>query len=437
MYAYFQMQSGFTVTQRMLDMFKRKGDPGDHLELFLYPTTALVVGAGLGIGMGASEMEAMAYLASSGACIGSIACLAQQKTAPLGNALGMMGVAGGVATTLASVQTPFPLLVQMGTCLGIGSVGGRALAKKMNITDLPQMVAAFHSLVGLAAVTTSLASFLGSSDPSQLDLVHKMSMYLGTFVGAVTLTGSATAFGKLHGLIPSAPLALGAKNKVNMGLASGNLIGGLLFLATSNPTIGASCLLASTALAGTMGAHMTASIGAADIAVVITLLNAYSGVALTCEGFLLNNDLLTVVGALIASSGSILSYIMCHAMNRNLVNVILGGYTNSNKKVAASEDESQVLEHREVDSSSVVDALVSSKKVTVVPGYGLAVAGAQYALADMVKILREKGQIDVRFAIHPVAGRMPGQLNVLLAGTASTSWKKLGDCNCWYQRASI
>jgi H+-translocating NAD(P) transhydrogenase len=286
----------------------------------------------------------------------------------------------------------------------------------MKITDLPQMVAAFHSLVGLAAVTTSLASFLGTSEPAHLDAVHKISMYLGTFVGAVTLTGSATAFGKLHGLIRSAPLALKGKNNINLGLATGNLMGGLLFLATSNPAVGTSCLLASTALAGTMGAHMTASIGAADIAVVITLLNAYSGVALTCEGFLLNNDLLTAVGALIASSGSILSYIMCHAMNRNLVNVILGGYANPSKKVPTTSADGPVLEHREVDAVTVTDALVTAKTVTIVPGYGLAVASAQYAIADMAKTLREKGQVDVKFAIHPVAGRMPGQLNVLLAG---------------------
>jgi NAD/NADP transhydrogenase beta subunit len=149
---------------------------------------------------------------------------------------------------------------------------------------------------------------------------------------------------------------------------------------------------------------------------VITLLNAYSGVALTCEGFLLNNDLLTAVGALIASSGSILSYIMCHAMNRNLVNVILGGYANPSKKVPTTSADGPVLEHREVDAVTVTDALVTAKTVTIVPGYGLAVASAQYAIADMAKTLREKGQVDVKFAIHPVAGRMPGQLNVLLAG---------------------
>ncbi len=325
---------GFTITQRMLDMFKRPGDPEEHNDVYIYPTAALVVGSGLGIGLGASEMANMAYLAASTACIGSIACLAQQKTARLGNALGMMGVTSGVAATLVAVPTPLPLLVQMVGGLGLGGAAGTYVAKRMKITELPQMVAAFHSLVGLAAVTTSAASFLATADPANLDLVHKIAMYLGTFVGAVTLTGSATAFGKLHGLLKSAPLDLPNKNAINIALAAGNGIAGIAFLASGNPAVGVACLAGSTAMAGAMGAHMTASIGGADMPVVITLLNSYSGYALVAEGFLLNNDLLTVVGALIGSSGAILSYIMCKAMNRSLANVILGGYSTSTKKEA-------------------------------------------------------------------------------------------------------
>lgn len=404
---------GFTVTQRMLDMFKRPGDPEEHHDVYKYPTGTLAAGSILGIAMGASEMANMAYLASSVACISSIACLSQQKTARLGNALGVMGVTGGIATALAATPTTIPLLGQMLGTLGVGGAVGRYVAQKMKITELPQMVAAFHSLVGLAAVTTSAASFLATADPSHLDLVHKISTYLGTFVGAVTLTGSATAFGKLHGLIKSAPLDLPNKNNINAGLAAGNAIAGLAFLATGSPTIGAGCLVASNAMAGVMGAHMTASIGGADMPVVITLLNSYSGIALVCEGFLLNNDLLTVVGALIASSGGILSYIMCQAMNRSLSNVILGGYGTTTKKKDAGDG--PVLEHSEVDVNTVADALTMAKKVAIVPGYGLAVANAQYAIADMVKTLRSKGDVDVSFVIHPVAGRMPGQLNVLLA----------------------
>lgn len=404
---------GFTVTQRMLDMFKRPGDPEEHNDVFKYPAAALAAGSAVGIGLGASEMASLAYLASSTACIGSIACLAQQKTARLGTTLGMMGVGGGVATALAATTTPLPLFAQMVGTLGAGAGLGTFIAKKMKITELPQMVAAFHSLVGLAAVTTSAASFLATADPSNLDMVHKISMYLGTFVGAVTLTGSATAFGKLHGIMKSAPLDLTNKNNINAALFAGNVAAGVAFLASGNPTLGITCIAGSTAMAGVMGAHMTASIGGADMPVVITLLNSYSGVALVCEGFLLNNDLLTIVGALIASSGGILSYIMCKAMNRSLANVILGGYGTTTKKLSA--DDGPALEHVEVDVPTVSDALVMAKKVMIVPGYGLAVANAQYAIADMVKTLREKGDIDVSFAIHPVAGRMPGQLNVLLA----------------------
>lgn len=403
---------GFTVTQRMLDMFKRPGDPEEHNDVYRYPTAALAAGSALGIAFGAQEMANIAYLASSTACIASIACLSQQQTARLGNALGIMGVTGGVTTALAATPTPIPLLVQMLGTLGAGAMIGRFLAQRMKITELPQMVAAFHSLVGLAAVATSVSSFMATADPSHLDMVHKLSTYVGTSVGAVTLTGSATAFGKLHGLLKSAPLDLPGKNNINAALMAGNVLGGAVFLATGSPGLGTACLAGSTAMAGTMGAHMTASIGGADMPVVITLLNSYSGVALVCEGFLLNNDLLTIVGALIASSGGILSYIMCKAMNRSLANVILGGYGTSVKKVTS---DGPVLEHIEVDVPTVADALLMAKKVTIVPGYGLAVANAQYAIADMVKTLREKGNVDVQFAIHPVAGRMPGQLNVLLA----------------------
>lgn len=404
---------GFTVTQRMLDMFKRPNDPEEHLDVYRYPTAALATGSALGIMLGASEMANISYLASSTACIASIACLSQQKTARLGNTLGMMGVTGGIATALAATTTPAPLFLQMITTLGVGGLVGRVLAQRMKITELPQMVAAFHSLVGLAAVTTSVSSFLATADPSHLDMVHKMSTYVGTFVGAVTLTGSITAYGKLRGLLASAPMSFPSKNIINGGLMAGNVVGGLVFLASGNPTVGVACLGGSTAMAGAMGAHMTASIGGADMPVVITLLNSYSGIALLCEGFLLNNDLLTIIGALIASSGGILSYIMCQAMNRSLSNVILGGYATKVK--AKSLDDGPVLEHAEVDVATVADALVMAKKITIVPGYGLAVANAQYAIAEMVKTLKEKGDIDVQFAIHPVAGRMPGQLNVLLA----------------------
>jgi H+-translocating NAD(P) transhydrogenase len=415
---------GFTVTQRMLDMFRRKDDPEDHnLDAIKVPMAALVVGSGLGIGLGATEMASLAYLGSSAACIGSIACFSQQKTAQLGNALAVLGVTGGLATTLAVTPTTFPLLMQMAGCLGAGGAVGRAIAKRMKITELPQAVAAFHTLVGLAAVTTSAASFLATADPAHLDLTHKIAAYLGTFIGAVTLTGSGVAFGKLHGLLPGKALNLPSKNRLNVGLMAGNTLGGLVFLASGSPAIGAGCLAACTAMAGTLGAHVCMSIGASDVAVAICLLNAYSGFALVAEGFLLNNDLLTIVGALIGSSGSILSYHMCHSMNRSLANVILGGVDNVAKPKSSKVDvDADELVHVEVDTSHVADALTSARKVTIVPGYGLAVASAQYAVADMVKTLREKGNVDVRFAIHPV-GTLPAQF-------ASSSRRDFASCMC-------
>ncbi|KAK9824598.1 hypothetical protein WJX72_011597 [[Myrmecia] bisecta] len=398
---------GFTITQRMLDMFKRPDDPEEHNHLYAIPAAAMIGTYAVGHLAGYPEMTNMAYLASSGLCIGAIACLSQQSTARLGNTLGLMGVSGGIAATLGAIAGSPALYGQILGSMGAGGALGALIAKRMAITDLPQMVAGFHSLVGLAAVATSIASYMGH--PEATDSVHLVSTYLGTVIGAVTLTGSAVAFGKLHGILPSKPTALPGKNAINLSLAAGNLLAGAAFLTTGDPATGLACLAATTAMGGAMGAHMTASIGGADMPVVITLLNSYSGYALCAEGFMLGNDLLTAVGALIGSSGAILSYIMCKAMNRSLANVILGGYGTSTQSAMKVEGT-----HTETDAATVVDSLTSARTVVIVPGYGLAVAGAQYAIADLVKTLRAKG-ITVKFAIHPVAGRMPGQLNVLLA----------------------
>lgn len=412
---------GFTITQRMLDMFKRPGDPPEYNQLYAIPAVALLGTFGVGTALGYPEMTSTAYLAASGLCIGSIACLSQQSTARLGNALGLVGVTTGLAATLfgGNGASDLGTLTQILASLGLGGAVGGIIAKRMAITDLPQMVAAFHSLVGLAAVTSAASSYLhAGGDPSQLDSVHLTSTFLATFIGAITLTGSGVAFGKLHGLLPSKPLNLPGKNAINIGLLAGNVAAGAAFFTTGDPTVGIAALAATTGLAGVMGAHLTASIGGADMPVVITLLNSYSGYALAAEGFMLQNDLLTTVGALIGSSGAILSYIMCKAMNRSLPNVIFGGYgTSATQKKGGKADQggaAESLTHQETDVLGAVDALTQAKKVLIVPGYGLAVANAQYAIADLVKTLKSKG-IEVTFGIHPVAGRMPGQLNVLLA----------------------
>ena len=365
--------------------------------------------------MGYKEAHQMAFLASSVCCVGAIGSLASQSTARMGNMLGIVGVGTGIAATLASVAPSPALLTQMGMMMLGGGAVGLTVAKKVALTELPELVAAFHSVVGLAAVLTAGASFSHDyahllTDPASG--VHKAAMFAGTFIGGVTFTGSLVAFGKLRGLLASKPLQLPGRNAINLGLLAANLGAGAVFMGNCSEATGLTMLAATTGLTGVLGAHMTASIGGADMPVVITVLNSYSGWALCAEGFMLNNDMLTIVGALVGSSGAILSYIMCKAMNRSLPNVILGGFgTSSTGKGEAMKITGT---HTEWATDAVVDSLVNAKKVIIVPGYGLAVAKAQYAVADMTKTLRSKG-IDVQFAIHPVAGRMPGQLNVLLA----------------------
>jgi NAD(P) transhydrogenase len=398
----------------MLDMFKRPDDPPEYNYLYLMPGAAVMGAYGLGTAAGYGEMTSMAYLASSLCCIGAIASLAQQSTARMGNMLGVVGVSTGVAAAVGDMGATPAVYGQLAGAMALGGGLGGAIANYMKITELPQMVAAFHSLVGFAAAATSVASFMHLADPAgaldhgTLDSVHKTAIYLGTLIGAVTLTGSATAFGKLHGSISSAAMSLPGKNFINIGLMGVNLGAGALLLSSADPATGLACLGATAISSSILGAHMTASIGGADMPVVITLLNSYSGYALCAEGFMLNNDLLTTVGALIGSSGAILSYIMCKAMNRSLANVILGGIAESGTARAVTG------EHTETNVSEVVEAMTGAARMIIVPGYGLAVAGAQYTVADMVRVLKEKG-VDVKFGIHPVAGRMPGQLNVLLA----------------------
>jgi NAD(P) transhydrogenase len=267
--------------------------------------------------------------------------------------------------------------------------------------------------VGLAAVTTGIGSYLGGIEHFLVTGadVHKVAIFLATFIGGVTFTGSLVAYGKLNGFLSSKPLALPGKNLLNLAMFGGNVAAFGAYL--TNPALGLPMLGVTTGLSGLMGVHMTASIGGADMPVVITVLNSYSGWALCAEGFMLGNDLLTIVGALVGSSGAILSYIMCVAMNRSLANVIFGGYgTSSTGAGPAMKLEKGT--HTECTQDEAVDMISQAKSMIIVPGYGLAVAKAQYAVADMVSKLREKG-VKVRFAIHPVAGRMPGQLNVLLA----------------------
>ncbi|CAG1981364.1 unnamed protein product [Fusarium graminearum] len=408
--AFVNVGGGFVITKRMLDMFKRPTDPPEYP--WLYAVPAVLCGGGFlaAASTGAAGLVQAGYLVSSVLCIGSISSLASQATARMGNAFGILGVGTGVlASLLAAGFTP-EVLTQFGGLAAIGTIAGMLIGKRITPTDLPQTVAALHSVVGLAAVLTSIGSVMADvMDPSTL---HMVTAYLGVFIGGITFTGSLVAFMKLAGKMSSKPKMLPGRHIINSGLLATNAatMGAFITMAPGSPMIAAGALAGSAALSFIKGYTTTSAIGGADMPVVITVLNAYSGFALVAEGFMLENTLLTTVGALIGVSGSILSYIMCVAMNRSLTNVLFGGLGTP----------TQVQEYKpqgEVTTTSVddlADALLNSEKVILIVGYGMAVAKAQYAISSIVSTLRAKG-ITVRFAIHPVAGRMPGQCNVLLA----------------------
>merc|ERR1712012_598224 len=387
---------GFIVTKRMLDMFKRPTDPPEHTMLMGIPAATFLGAYGYAMSQGYPEVHQMAYLASGLACIGALGGLSAQPTARLGNALGMIGVSSGVAATLGLLQPSPEVLTQMAVCAGAGGLLGTGIAKKIEITDLPQLVAAFHSLVGMAAMLTCFATYLDHYPGFATDAAAmiKSALFLGTYIGGVTFTGSLIAYGKLNGNLNSNPLMLPGRHAINSGLLAANAGAMGYFLMTPELGMGLGMLGTTAALSSVMGVTLTMAIGGADMPVVITVLNSYSGWALCAEGFMLNNNLMTVVGSLIGASGAILSYIMCVAMNRSLPNVILGGFGTS--------------------STGTGEAIADARNIVIVPGYGLAVAKGQYPVAEMVSLLRKKGK-DVKFGIHPVAGRMPGQLNVLLA----------------------
>ncbi|KAG5187293.1 nicotinamide nucleotide transhydrogenase [Tribonema minus] len=408
------ISGGFLVTKKMLDMFKRPDDAPEYYQYYAIPAAVFVGGYGLAKGMGYAQMDAIASTVAATCCIGGIGGLSSQKTARLGNVLGMSGVGIGVVATLGTIAPTLPQLLQATGLMGAGGALGYALAKKVGPTELPQTVAAFHSLVGMAAMGGAVGDYLHClHDPSiVLDGVRLVSIYLATFIGGATATGSLVAFGKLQGLLKSAPLAIKARDQMNAATGLACLAGLGIFAAHPSPATGIALLGVAGAGSSFLGAHMTASIGGADMPVVITVLNSYSGWALCAEGFMLDKPLLTVVGALIGSSGAILTDIMCKAMNRDIVSVLLGGY--GTKATGGGEAMKIIGEHTVTTVPETTDALTSAKSVVIVPGYGMAVAGAQYACAEIVKILSQHG-VDVKFAIHPVAGRMPGQLNVLLA----------------------
>lgn len=406
---------GTIVTKKMLDMFRRPDDAPEYNHYYLAPALLAVGGSGALFATGANpaSLAPMLALGSGLGCVGGITCLSSQETARMGISVGMGGIITGMAATLAYMN-PAELSTygQLALMAGTGGGAGYWISQKIGPTELPQAVAAFHSLVGVAAASTAVGDFM-SADPHHVSSTfHDLSLYLGAWMGSITATGSVIAYKKLAGTMSSEALQLPMRDQINMGLGAASLAGMVGYCATGDPMLGALALGTGVVSSGALGLHMTASIGGADMPVVITLLNSYSGWALCAEGFILDQPLLTVVGALIGSSGAFLTRVMCEAMNRSLPNVILGGFGTEIK--AKDDGPREILVHTETNAADTAEALANAESVVIIPGYGLAVAQAAQVVSEIALHLRKQGK-DVRFAVHPVAGRMPGQLNVLLA----------------------
>ncbi len=354
----------------------------------------------------------IAYLAAGILFILSLGGLSAQSSARRGNLFGMLGMALAVGVTAFGPQAGnYGVLIG---ALVIGGSIGAAMAARVEMTDMPQLVAMLHSFVGLAAV---LVGFGGTLDPTKALVgveatIHAVETFVGVFVGAVTFTGSIIAFGKLQGLIGSKPLLLPARHLLNLAALLACVFLGFLFVSADHGTALQPLIIASV-IASLLGLHLVMAIGGADMPVVVSMLNSYSGWAAAAAGFMLENDLLIITGALVGSSGAILSYIMCHAMNRSFLSVILGGFGAEEGKAPAAGTQ-PAGEVKSITAEETAELLRDAKSVVVVPGYGMAVAQAQHPMYEVTKILRDKGA-NVRFAIHPVAGRLPGHMNVLLA----------------------
>ncbi len=356
-----------------------------------------------------SNLITMAYLAASILFILSLGGLSHPETARRGNYYGMIGMTIAIiATVLSDAVNSYQLLL-IALLIG-GSIGTQA-ALKVEMTQMPELVALMHSLVGMAAVLVGYANFL---EESQLltgaeKTIHEIEIYIGILIGAVTFSGSIIAFGKLCEKISGKPLLLPARHYLNGFLLLLALSLGYIFLSSAEMDTRFLALVIMTIIAFLFGIHMVMAIGGADMPVVVSMLNSYSGWAAAATGFMLSNDLLIVTGALVGSSGAILSYIMCRAMNRHFFSVIAGGFGTAGGKAAEITGEVQSIEITET-----AQLLRDAKNIIIIPGYGMAVAQAQHTVNEITKLLRGKGK-NIRFAIHPVAGRMPGHMNVLLA----------------------
>jgi H+-translocating NAD(P) transhydrogenase subunit beta len=365
-----------------------------------------------------SSLATVSYIGSTILFILSLGGLANPETARRGNLLGMIGMTIAVlATVFGPRVTPAGYAWIIGALVVGGSIGLLA-AKKVQMTQMPELVALMHSLVGLAACLVGFASYIDTSTVFSTGAeksIHEMEIYVGILIGAVTFSGSLVAFGKLSGKIGGKPLLLPGRHWMNLAGLLVVVWFGREFLQAETIQAGMMPLMVMTAIALLFGIHMVMAIGGADMPVVVSMLNSYSGWAAAATGFMLSNDLLIVVGALVGSSGAILSYIMCRAMNRNFISVIAGGFgTGGGTPAAAAGGAQPAGEVTPISAPETAELLRDSKNVIIVPGYGMAVAQAQHTVFEITKLLREKG-VNVRFGIHPVAGRMPGHMNVLLA----------------------
>ena len=354
------------------------------------------------------------YIGATVLFILALGGLSNQESSRRGIMYGMAGMAIALIVTIAGVTANMGILIGG---LVIGGTIGLILAKRVQMTEMPELVAILHSLVGMAAVLVGFANFM---DPGRLEhyagvelTIHDIETYLGILIGAITFSGSVIAFGKLSGKMSGNPLMIPGRHFINLGLLLGSIYLCMMFVDQSAAGGGFTPLLIMTGIALLFGIHMVMAIGGADMPVVVSMLNSYSGWAASATGFMLNNDLLIVTGALVGSSGAILSYIMCRAMNRKFISVIAGGFgtTTGGSSAGADVDQGEVVA---LEAPEVASLLAEAKEVMIIPGYGMAVAQAQHIVCEITKALKAK-KVNVRFGIHPVAGRMPGHMNVLLA----------------------
>jgi H+-translocating NAD(P) transhydrogenase subunit beta len=357
------------------------------------------------------------YIGATILFILSLGGLSNPETSRRGNLYGMIGMAIAVLATVFGPRVTAAGIPWIIGSMVVGGAVGLYAARVVKMTQMPELVALMHNLVGLAACLVGFASYIDPSTKMEgaEKTIHEIEIYVGILIGAVTFSGSLIAFGKLNGKIGGSPLLLPARHWLNLiGLLIVIWFGGS-FIHSESVSAGMMALIVMTIIALLFGVHMVMAIGGADMPVVVSMLNSYSGWAAAATGFMLSNDLLIVVGALVGSSGAILSYIMCRAMNRNFISVIAGGFGTGGGKPAAKGDASQPAgEVVPISALETAELLKEAKSVIIVPGYGMAVAQAQHTVYEITKYLREKG-VNIRFGIHPVAGRMPGHMNVLLA----------------------